>query len=319
MPDDVWANIRVANVVPDASADWIQDRTGIQERRIADASQATSDLAIMAARQALENAAMAPHSVDLLIVATSTPDHQLPSCASIVQNKLGITDCITFDVNATCSGFLLAVDVARRYMHTDRCQCALVIGADTYSRILDWTDRASSVLFGDGAGAFVLCVEDGAFAIEESWFNSDATGAHTIIVPGGGSRAPSEKPVFRMNGPVVKSFAIRACSDAIRQVCARGGVAVQDLAYIIPHQANGRIIEMAMRELRLPLNRAFVNLSKYGNTATASIPLAMRDFILSKLPMPPVGAPIVLVTFGGGLSWGALLLRVNAAPKVLTR
>jgi 3-oxoacyl-[acyl-carrier-protein] synthase III len=308
VPEEVWTNERLMQRVPDTTDEWIRSRTGIASRRFASDEDATSDLAVRAAREALRSGNVDAEAIGLLIVATSTPDYQLPSCASLVQAQLGATACTAFDVNATCSGFLHAVDVAWRYVR-DGTPYALVIGADTYSRILDWGDRTTAVLFGDGAGAIVLAAETHAPAraprIVRTWFRTDGTRADHVIVPGGGSRAPHDARVFRMRGRDVKKFAVEAFQEVVRELCRREEIALSQLTTLVPHQANARIIEEALSALGLDPSLAPMQVREYGNTAAASIPLALCD----RWTDVGRGAYTALVGFGGGLSWGGVLLR----------
>ena len=310
VPEDVWSNQRLTERVPDTTDAWIRERTGIEERRFAYGDWATSDLAVLAAERALQSADIASADIDLIIVATSTPDYQLPSCASIVQHKLQAPACTAFDVNATCSGFLHALDVARRFVsHDPQYRYALVIGADMYSRILDWSDRRTAVLFGDGAGAVVVSTSgvapSDAPRMKRSWFMTDGSQYSSIIVPGGGSREPDAERVFRMNGRVVKDFAIEKFEQTVRELCSHEGIDASSLSHVVPHQANLRIIETAMQRLHIPSHKVTIQVNRYGNTAAASVPLALTEWWNKVHKMK---GPVALVSFGGGLSWGGMLI-----------
>lgn len=311
VPPTVRTNHDISNMVC-TSDEWIRDKTGISERRIASAHEATSDMAVKAAADALASANVDACDVNLLIVATSTPDYQLPSCASRVQGMLGCSRCTAFDVNATCSGWIHALDVSRRFLGTLGYEYAVVVGADCYSRIVDWTDRTTCILFGDGAGAVVL--GPGGASIRNSWFRSDGTQSDTIMVKHGGSKHPIEgdrpgveRPLFQMQGRLVREFAVRAFVQAVREVCTLEGFDVENVDVIIPHQANLSIIREAMGTLNVPIDRAYCNLDRYGNTAAASVPIALCEALACDKVRP--GSTVVFVSYGGGLAWGAVLVR----------
>jgi 3-oxoacyl-[acyl-carrier-protein] synthase-3 len=304
MTNEDWAGLI------ETSDEWITTKTGIKERRIADPETCTSDLAVLACQQAIEDAGLTPDDIDMLILATSSPDVPLSSTAGITQHKLGCSRSAAFDINAVCAGWVHALDVGSRYAGTPDYENVLVVGAEVYSRILNWEDRGTCVLFGDGAGAAVLSeVEDGR-GILGSWMMSDGSGSGVIEIPAGGVRTPITSSgfaegdqYFQMDGRAVWRFAIEAFPQAVRGVLDRIGRDLSEVDLIIPHQANLRIVEAGMENLGLPMEKTFTNLQRYGNTAGASVPIALReafdDGVLSR------GDLVVTAAFGGGLAWGA--------------
>jgi 3-oxoacyl-[acyl-carrier-protein] synthase-3 len=304
MTNEDWAGLI------ETSDEWITTKTGIKERRIADPETCTSDLAVLACQQAIEDAGLTPDDIDMLILATSSPDVPLSSTAGITQHKLGCSRSAAFDINAVCAGWVHALDVGSRYAGTPDYENVLVVGAEVYSRILNWEDRGTCVLFGDGAGAAVLSeVEDGR-GILGSWMMSDGSGSGVIEIPAGGVRTPITSSgfaegdqYFQMDGRAVWRFAIEAFPQAVRGVLDRIGMDLSEVDLIIPHQANLRIVEAGMENLGLPMEKTFTNLQRYGNTAGASVPIALReafdDGVLSR------GDLVVTAAFGGGLAWGA--------------
>lgn len=309
MPPRVMTNEDWAGLI-ETSDEWITTKTGIKERRIADPETCTSDLAVLACQQAIEDAGLTPDDIDMLILATSSPDVPLSSTAGITQHKLGCSRTAAFDINAVCAGWVHALDVGSRYAGTPDYENVLVVGAEVYSRILNWEDRGTCVLFGDGAGAAVLSeVEDGR-GILGSWMMSDGSGSGVIEIPAGGVRTPITSSgfaegdqYFQMDGRAVWRFAIEAFPQAVRGVLDRIGRDLSEVDLIIPHQANLRIVEAGMENLGLPMEKTFTNLQRYGNTAGASVPIALReafdDGVLSR------GDLVVTAAFGGGLAWGA--------------
>jgi len=304
MSNDDWAQI------VETSDEWITTKTGMKKRRIADPDISTSDLAVEACKIAIEDAGLKTSDIDLLILATSSPDVPLSSTAGIVQDKLGCTECAAFDINAVCAGWVHALDVGSRYAGTPGYENVLVVGSEIYSRILNWEDRATCVLFGDGAGAAVISEVEGDRGVLGSWLMSDGSGSSVIEIPAGGVRTPipSEGFVdgmqyFHMDGRAVWNFAIEAFPEAVRMVLEKVGRTLDEVDLIIPHQANINIIEAGMENLGLPMSKTFTNLHKYGNTAGASVPLALREAIDEGIVGP--GSLVVTAAFGGGLAWGA--------------
>lgn len=296
----------------DTSDEWILSRTGISERRLTAEGQSTSDLAVRAAERALACAGIAGSEVDLLVVGTSSPDHLFPSTACITQDKLGLT-CPAYDVNAACSGFVYALHAGTAAIESGRATTVLIVGADALTRHVDFTDRGTCVLFGDGAGAVVLRASDapGVLAIE---LGADGSGGDLLKVPAGGSAAPCTEELLRdhqqylqMNGNEVYKFAVRMIPKATIKALAATGNEIADLAWLIPHQANKRILDTIEERLGIDDDRVYSNVENTGNTSAASIPLALDDLYTSGRLAP--GDLIALVGFGAGLTWGAATVR----------
>lgn len=290
----------------ETSDQWIIERTGIRARHFADPDVACSDLAFEAAKGALEASGRSAGDVDLIIVATSTPDMVFPSAAAILQNKLGIAGCPAFDVQAVCSGFVYALTVADAMIRTGSAKCALVVGAEVFSRILDFNDRTTCVLFGDGAGAVVLEAsnEPGILASD---LHADGKHVGILCVPGtvsGG--AVSGTPLLHMDGQAVFKLAVRVLEDAARATLQKAGKTDQDIDWLIPHQANIRIMEGTAKKLKLPREKLIVTVDEHGNTSAASIPLALDHAVRSGKVKK--GDTLMLEGVGGGFTWGAVLL-----------
>lgn len=290
----------------DTSDEWIASRTGIKNRYLADPSCTTSDLALIASQRALANAGIDADEIDLLIVATSTPDFIFPSTACLLQNKLGNRGAAAFDVQAVCSGFIYALSIAEKFIRSGSHKKALIVGAEVFSRILDWQDRSTCVLFGDGAGAVVLeaAEEPGILA---SALHADGSYSGILSVPGnvcGGQVAGD--PFLRMDGPAVFKFAVRVLAEAAQECCAAAGVDAEKIDYMIPHQANLRIIEATAKRMSLGMEKVVVTVDAHGNTSAASVPLALdaavRDGRIQR------GHKVMLAGVGGGFTWGAVLL-----------
>ena len=309
MPPRVMTNEDWSGLV-ETSDEWITTKTGIKERRIADPETCTSDLAVLACQQAIEEAGLSPDDIDMLILATSSPDVPLSSTAGITQHKLGCTKSAAFDINAVCAGWVHALDIGSRYAGTPGYDNVLVVGAEVYSRILNWEDRGTCVLFGDGAGAAVLSEVKEGRGLLGSWMMSDGSGSGVIEIPAGGVRTPIPSSgfaegdqYFQMDGRAVWRFAIEAFPQAVRGVLDRVGRDLSEVDLIIPHQANLRIVEAGMENLGLPMEKTFTNLERYGNTAGASVPIALREAVDNGILSS--GDLVVTAAFGGGLAWGA--------------
>ena len=309
VPKRVKTNEDWAGLV-EPSDEWITTKTGIKERRVADEGTCTSDLAVVACQRALDDAGVSPDEVDMLILATSSPDVPLSSTAGITQHKLGCGSAAAFDINAGCAGWVHALDVGSRFVGTAGYDNVLVVGAEVYSRILNWEDRSTCVLFGDGAGAALLQDVGHGRGLLGSWVLSDGGGSGVIEIPAGGVRTPIPSDgfedgdqYFQMDGRAVWDFAIEAFPQAVRGVLERVGKDLSEVDLIIPHQANLRIVEAGMENLGLPMEKTFTNLEKYGNTAGASVPIALREAVDEGLVSS--GDLVVTAAFGGGLAWGA--------------
>jgi 3-oxoacyl-[acyl-carrier-protein] synthase-3 len=310
LPARVLSNEELSRTV-DTSHEWIVQRTGIEQRHIAADGEATSDLACAAAHAALENAGLAADRLDLIIVATTTPDNTFPACAAAVQAKLGAHRAVAFDVQAVCSGFVFALAVADNFVKAGQAESVLVIGAETFSRLLDWNDRRTCVLFGDGAGAAVLRAEEGTGTVFDrgvlaTLLGSDGRHYHDLYVDGGPSTTGTTGHV-RMNGREVFRFAVNALSTATRRVLELGGLEVDDVDWLVPHQANSRILDAVRRNLGLPEDKMLVTVGQHANTSAASVPLALAEAAASGRLRP--NQIVVINAMGGGFTWGAALLR----------
>ena len=308
MTNDDWAQLI------DTSDEWIRSRTGVVERRIAGEGESTLTLSMEAARQALEVAGISPAQLDLIIVGTLTPEYVIPSTACLVQDGLGAMHAAAFDLSAGCSGFIYGLSLATDSIRAGNCQHALVIGAETLSRVMDWTDRATCVLFADGAGAVVVSGSETPGGVLSSALGSDGSGGDYLIVPAGGSKLPASHETvdqrlhtIKMNGREVFKFATRTMNKATRLVCQKANISLKDVNLVVPHQANHRIIQSAARSLNLPMERFVVNLDRYGNTSAATVPIALCEAIESGRVQR--GDHLVLVAFGAGLTWGAAVVK----------
>lgn len=308
LPERVMSNQALEALV-DTSDAWITERTGIRQRHIAADGEFTSDLAAHAARAALEAAGVDATEIDLIIVATTTPDQTFPSTACRLQAKLGANGCTAFDMQAACSGFVFALDVAEKFIRTGASRCALVVGAETMSRILDWNDRATCVLFGDGAGAVVLR-PDATCGIMNSRLHADGEHIPMLEVPGGVSRGfpDADSRCVRMQGNDVYRFAVTHLAGIIHEVLEGTGFSPEDIDWVVPHQANIRIISAAARRLGLPMERVVTTVDRHGNTSAASIPLALDVAVRDGRIQP--GQLLVFEALGAGFTWGATLLRM---------
>jgi 3-oxoacyl-[acyl-carrier-protein] synthase III len=289
----------------DTSDAWIRERTGIVERRIAEASQGSSDLAFVASRRALEAAGLSASDIDLIIVATSTPDYIFPSTACLLQAKLGVAPCPAFDLQAVCSGFVYALATADSFIRGGSTKRALVVGAEVFSRILDWNDRGTCVLFGDGAGAVVLSAGE-APGIHASVLRADGNHAGILSVPGNvcGGRIVGS-PFLQMTGNQVFKFAVRVLDEVARETVAEAGMQIEDIDWLIPHQANVRILEATARKLGLPHERLVVTVDRHGNTSAASVPLALDEWV--RAGKIRHGDRVMMQGVGGGFTWGAVI------------
>jgi len=314
VPERILTNADLEKIV-DTTSEWIVTRSGIKERRIARDDQATSDLAAEAARRALAAAGVKPEEIDLIIVATLTPDMPFPNTACFVQNLIGAKNATCIGLEAACSGFLFAVDAANQYLLTGRFKTALVIGAEKLSGVTDWQDRTTCVLFGDGAGAVVLRACDSGEGILSTVTGSDGSLNALLNIPGGGSRHPVSPETIekrmhfmKMEGKEVFKHAVRAMADASRKALEKAGITMAEVACVVPHQANMRIVEAIRDRLGVGPEKFFVNLDKYGNMSAASIPVALDEAI--RAGVIKKGDRVVLVAFGGGFTWGAMVVKL---------
>jgi 3-oxoacyl-[acyl-carrier-protein] synthase-3 len=290
----------------DTSDAWIRERTGIVQRHIAEPSQTSSDLALEASRSALAASGVRAEDIDLIVLATSTPDFVFPSTACLLQAKLGVKNCPAFDLQAVCSGFVYALATADNFIRAGTHRRALVVGAEVFSRILDWDDRGTCVLFGDGAGAVVLAAGERP-GVHASVLRADGSHARILSVPGNvsGGRIVGS-PYLQMHGGQVFKFAVKVLDEVARETVAAAGMQLGDIDWLIPHQANVRILEATARKLGLPLERLVVTVDHHGNTSAASVPLALDEFVRAGRIRP--GHRVLLQGVGGGFTWGATLV-----------
>jgi len=311
-PSRVLTNADLERIV-DTSDEWITSRTGIKERRIASDGETTSTMSIRAARQALEKAHLRGQDVQLVIVGTASPDYLFPATACLVQAEIGATRAGAFDVEAACTSFISALAIARGMIVSGAVENALVIGAETLSRLLNWKDRSTCVLFGDGAGAVVVEATNASVGIESTVLHGDGSKGEMLMVPAGGSKMPATTETLErglhfitMAGGEVFKLAVKSMADAAEEAIADAGLTLDDIDIMIPHQANMRIIDGVGKRLRFPSEKVFVNIQRYGNTSAASVPIAICEAeATGRLHR---GDKVLLVAFGGGFTWGAAVL-----------
>ena len=320
VPETVLTNDDLSKIIETNDA-WIRDHTGIRERHIARENQFPSTLGVEASIKALEVANVRPTDIDLIICSTSSPEYIFPATACLIQDQLGASKAGAFDLLAACSGFIYAVNMGAQAIRSGSIKTVLVVGAETLSRFVDWKDRNTCILFGDGAGAFVLQASDQPGGVLSAVLHSDGSGGDSLSVPAGGSHSPATEETVRggkhyiqMDGNKVFRFATRVMGDAAREALDLAGLTTDDVQWIIPHQANYRIIETAARYLKMPLDKFIINVDRYGNTSTASIPIATVEAVEKGLVKP--GDKIVFVGFGAGLTWGALVVEWSGALPV---
>ncbi|HKK15751.1 MAG TPA: beta-ketoacyl-ACP synthase III [Gammaproteobacteria bacterium] len=309
LPGRILTNTELEKMV-DTSDEWIRSRTGIIERHIADEDETTCDLAEKAARRAIEAAAIAPSAIDLIIVGTTTPDVIFPSTACLLQDRLGIEGCAAFDIQAVCTGFIYALDIADKFIKTGAASNVLVVGAETLSRIIDWTDRSTCVLFADGAGAVVVQASDEA-GILSSHIHADGRFTELLQVPAGVSRNTEQfkagTAFIEMQGNEVFKIAVNTLGRIVDETLAANNLQKEDIDWLVPHQANVRIITATARKLGISMDRVVLTVDRHGNTSAASVPLALdeavRDGRIKR------GETVLLEAFGGGFTWGATLLK----------
>ena len=312
VPEPVLTNDDIAKLI-DTNDEWIRDHTGIRERRIARDTDFPSTLAVEASIKALQVANLAPTELDLIICATSSPEYIFPATACLIQDQIGATKAGAFDLLAACSGFIFATNMAAQAIRSGSIKNALVIGTETLSRFVDWKDRNTCILFGDGAGAFVLQASDKPGGVLSAVMHSDGSGADSLTLLGGGARYPASemtihegKHFVQMDGKAVFRFATRVMGRAVIEALDLAGMTTNDVQWIIPHQANLRIIETAAKYIKMPLDKFVINVDRYGNTSTASIPIATVEAIQKN--QFKEGDKMVFVGFGAGLTWGAMVV-----------
>lgn len=310
VPEPIMTNDDLAEFV-DTNDQWIRERTGIRERRVAKETDFPSTLAVDASIKALKVANLRPTDIDLIICSTSTPEYIFPATACLIQDQLGASKAGAFDLLAACSGFIYALNMGAQAIRSGSIKNALIIGSETLSRFVNWKDRNTCILFGDGSGAFVLQASERPGGVLSAVMHSDGSGGDLLTLPGGGSRYPATestvhegKHYIQMDGKEVFRFATRVMASATMEALDAAGLTVEEIRWVIPHQANIRIIEAAARGLKLPMDRFIVNLERYGNTSTASIPIAMVEAV--EKGQIKNGDKLVMVGFGAGLTWGAL-------------
>jgi 3-oxoacyl-[acyl-carrier-protein] synthase-3 len=306
LPQKILTN-RELEALVDTSDEWIHTRTGIRQRHIAADDEKASDLALMASRRALESAKLRAEDVDLIIVATTTPDMVFPSTACLMQAKLGIKQCAAFDLQAVCSGFVYALATADQFIKSGQYRNALVVGSEVYSRILDWQDRGTCVLFGDGAGAVVLSRSDTP-GVLASRLHADGRYADILSVPGSVDRgAVRGRPLLQMEGNAVFKLAVKVLGEVAEETLAAGGITKAQLDWLIPHQANIRIIQATAKKLGMSMERVVTTVERHANTSAASIPLALDE--ATRDGRIRAGHHVLLEGVGGGFTWGAVLVR----------
>ena len=323
VPEKVLTNKDMEKIV-DTNDEWIVDRTGIRERHIADPSEATSDLATNAARKALTDAGVSPEEIDLIIVATASPDMAFPSTACLVQANLGAKNAAAFDLGAGCSGFVYNLVVATQFVKTGLYKKVLIIGAETLSKIMDMTDRNTCVLFGDGAGAAVIAEVEPGYGVLGMHLGADGEGGDLLKMPAGGTRMPASADTIaqrlhfiHMNGNEVFKFAVKVMGEAGFRALEHAGLGLDAVDVLIPHQANIRIIQSAAKRLKMPMDKVVINVDKYGNTSAASIPLALREALDANKVKD--GDVLLLTGFGAGLTWASCVMKWGRGGKVVAK
>ncbi len=305
LPERVMLNAELEEMV-ETSDDWIQSRTGIKQRHIARDDESTCDMGLVAAANAIASAGVDKNDIDLIIFATSTPDQTFPSTACLLQRELGISNnCMAFDVQAVCAGFVYALNIANNFVKTGAAKCILVVGADCLSKIVDWTDRSTCILFGDGAGAVVVTAQDQP-GIYNSVLHANGNYANLLQVPSGVSR-PGNKPYIEMTGSEVFKFAVNSMESIVDEVLTDTGLEQADIDWLVPHQANKRILSATAKKLSLPVEKVVITVQDHGNTSAASIPLAL-DVAVNDGRIQR-GHLLMMEAIGGGFAWGAVLLR----------
>lgn len=313
LPKKILTNADLVKML-DTTDEWITKRTGIKERRIVENGAATSDLAIEASLRALDDAKVLPSEVDLIITSTITPDCLFPSTSCFIQEKIGAHNAGAFDILAACAGFIYALSIAKNFIISGSTKTVLVVGAECLSKITDYTDRSTCILFGDGAGAAIVQRSNGKREIITTHLFADGRQADILTLPAGGSKLPtshetvdSRSHYIQLKGKEVFKIAVNNMIDVIIKTVSENNMKIEDIDLIVPHQSNIRIIEAAMEKLNLPKEKAFINIDRYGNTSSASIPIAIDEIEKAKMLKP--GNTVLLVAFGGGLTWSSSIIK----------
>lgn len=313
LPEKILTNHDIEKMV-DTSHDWIIDRTGISSRRISAEDEAASDLALVASELALESAGVSPEEIDLILVGTFTADSPFPTVGNILQARLGAVNAVGFDISATCSGFLYVLSVVDAYVRSGKYKKILAVGVDVLSKFLDWTDRGTCILFGDGAGAAVIEPSENGSGIIDVNIGSDGTLGDILYLPGGGSRMPasvdtvkSGQHFIKMNGNEVFKIAVKTMERISIEILEKNNIDPSDVSIMIPHQANARIIQAVAKRLEVPMEKVFINLDKYGNTSAGTIPIAIDEAVREGRLKD--GDIMLMAAFGGGLTWASALYR----------
>ena len=317
VPERVMTNFELEKLV-ETSDEWIRTRTGISQRHIAAENEATSDLSTKVANSLLEKRGIPAEEIDIIIVCTVTPDHFAPSTAALVQNNIGATNAWGFDLSGACTGFLYGLETGSKFINSGKYQKVMVIGVDTMSSILDFTDRDTCVLFGDGAGGAILEPTESGSGIFDSILHMDGSGGHFLNVPGGGSRMPAtvesvqaKQHYIRQDGKKVFKFAVKGMADVSERILKQNNLTGDDIALFIPHQANKRIIDAAANRCNIPAEKVLINIDFYGNTTAGTIPIGMNEAVEDGRIKD--GDIILLAAFGAGFTWGSILMRWDAS------
>ena len=313
IPEKILSNFDLEKIV-DTTDDWIKSRTGITKRHIVQEGEATSDMCANIAKKLLKSSGKTPEEIDIIIVATSTPDHFVVSTAAIVQDKIGAINAWGYDLTAACTGFIFALETGARLIESGKYNNAIIIGADTMSSIIDYKDRNTCVIFGDGGGGVLIEQTDDDYGIIDSILKTDGSGNQFLTVPAGGSRKPASETTVKQrlhyvyqDGKTVFKYAVNRMSEVSKEIIEKNKLSSHDIKLFIPHQANQRIIDATAKKCGLDLNQVFVNIDKYGNTTAGTIPIAIDE--ANKMNLLENGELLLLAAFGGGFTWGSMLIR----------
>ena len=313
IPEKILSNFDLEKIV-DTTDDWIKSRTGITKRHIVQEHEATSDMCANIAKKLIKSSGKTPEEIDIIIIATSTPDHFVVSTAAIVQDKIGALNAWGYDLTAACTGFIFALETGARLIESGKYKNAIIIGADTMSSIIDYKDRNTCVIFGDGGGGVLIEQTDDDYGIIDSILKTDGSGNQFLTVPAGGSRKPASETTVKQrlhyvyqDGKTVFKYAVNRMSEVSKEIIEKNKLSSHDIKLFIPHQANQRIIDATARKCGLDLDQVFVNIDKYGNTTAGTIPIAIDE--ANKMNLLECGELLLLAAFGGGFTWGSMLIR----------